>query len=108
MTIQEKTAITFFVLGLVLILVSLPLYLGKVKRNRLYGFRIPKAFESEENWYRINRYGAKVLILWTLVLMMVAVSCLYVRPEYVTTLANIGFLSIVIPIVQTIHFARKL
>ena len=59
---EFKTAITFACLnifvGLVLILVCIPLYRGTVKMNRTYGFRCRGAFESEKNWYRINRFGA--------------------------------------------------
>jgi hypothetical protein len=48
--INEKTFITLTVLGIVIILISIPLYLGRVTMNGVYGFRIRKAFESEQNW----------------------------------------------------------
>jgi len=44
---------------------AIPLLLGKIKMNRWYGFRIRKAFESEDLWQRINRYGAKQFIGWS-------------------------------------------
>jgi hypothetical protein len=50
-TVNAKTAITLICLGFILIGVSIPLLLGKIKMNYFYGFRIRKAFESEENWY---------------------------------------------------------
>jgi uncharacterized membrane protein len=56
--------------GLLFILLSMPLVLGKVKMNHLYGIRISKAFKSDENWYRINRYGGKVLIAAGFVLII--------------------------------------
>ncbi len=31
--------------------------------NEIYGVKIPKSFTSEENWYKINTYGAKVVII---------------------------------------------
>ncbi|NPU86250.1 MAG: SdpI family protein [Syntrophaceae bacterium] len=108
MTVNEKTALTLLAVGIVLILVSLPLYLGKIKRNSVYGFRISQAFESEENWYAINRYGAGVLMLWSVVLAVFGIACLYVQPQNVMTIANIGFLSIGVPIVLTFLFARTL
>lgn len=43
--------------GLLLTAASLPLALRLVPRNRLYGIRVAKAFESDENWYAINAYG---------------------------------------------------
>jgi hypothetical protein len=107
-TVNAKTAVTLICLGVILIAVSLPLYLGKIKMNRLYGFRIRKAFESEKNWYLINRYGAKALMYWSVVLMAAGIACLSIEPLYVLTVANICFISILVPIVQTVWYAKKL
>jgi hypothetical protein len=74
-TVNAKTAITLICLGFILLGVSIPLYLGKVKMNYFYGFRIRKAFESEENWYEINSYGAKALMRWSLVIMVIGILC---------------------------------
>jgi hypothetical protein len=88
--------------------VSIPLLLGKIKMNCFYGFRIRKAFESEENWYTISSYGAKALIRWALVIMAVGIACLYIEPQHVLTVAKIAFLSLLVPIVQTLWYARRL
>jgi hypothetical protein len=58
-TVNAKSPVTFACLGFILIAVSIPIYLGKINMNCAYGFRIRKAFESDENWYLINRYGAR-------------------------------------------------
>jgi hypothetical protein len=108
MTVNDKTSITFVVLGLVVLAVSLPLYLGRIRMNGLYGFKIRKAFKSEGNWYAINKYGAKVLIIWSAALMALGIICLYIQPEHVLTVAKVGFISIIVPIVQAMWFARKL
>ena len=108
MTINEKTSITFAVLCLVVFAVSLPLYLGKIRMNGVYGFRIRKAFKSEENWYAINKYGAKVLMIWSVALMALGIGCLYIEPQDVLTVAKVGFISIIVPIVQAMWFAMKL
>ena len=50
--------------GIVVALVSVPLILRMVPKNRLYGIRTPKAFASERNWYEINAFGGKVLFLF--------------------------------------------
>jgi len=107
-TINEKTAITLVCLGLVLIAVSIPLYLRKVGMNCVYGFRIRKAFENDENWYRINRYGAAALMCWAVVIMAVGIGCLYIEPEYVLMVVKVGFLSVLLPIALTVYFARRL
>jgi uncharacterized membrane protein len=55
--------VTHLVTGLVIIALAVPLILRRIKMNALYGVRIPKAFESESNWYAINEFGGKVLVL---------------------------------------------
>jgi uncharacterized membrane protein len=107
-SVNVKTAITLVCLGIIVILVSVPLYLGKIKMNRAYGFRIRKAFESEENWYGINRYGAKVLMWWSVVIMAIGIACLYIEPQSVLTVAKVSFISVAVPIVQTLYYAKRL
>jgi hypothetical protein len=103
-----KTAITLVCLGFILIAVCIPVYLGKIKMNCYYGFRIRKAFESEENWYTINRYGAKALMCWSVIIMAIGIVCLYIEPQPVATVAKLTFLSVIVPIIQTFRYARRL
>jgi len=46
---------------LLIIVVSVPLILGKVPRNHWYGFRTPKTLASDAVWYPANRLGGKYL-----------------------------------------------
>ncbi|HMK34206.1 MAG TPA: SdpI family protein [Desulfomonilaceae bacterium] len=107
-SVNVKTAVTLVGLGIVVILVSIPLLLGKIKMNCAYGFRIRKAFESEENWYTINRYGSKALMCWGVCVMILGISCLFVAPQSVLTVAKLTFLSVIVPIIQTLRYARRL
>jgi len=50
-------------LGLPLAAVSVPLILRRVPLNRWYGVRTRKAFTSEANWYELNEYGGKLLLV---------------------------------------------
>jgi hypothetical protein len=106
-SINVKTAITLGLLGMILILISIPLYLEKIGMNRFYGFRVRKAFESEENWYRINKYGAKALMCWSVAVMTIGIVCLFIEPQHVLTVAKAGFLTVLIPIVQTLYYAQR-
>jgi hypothetical protein len=54
--------------GAIMALVSLPLILRLVPMNHFYGIRIPKAFESDRNWYDINAYGGWLLFLYGILL----------------------------------------
>ena len=52
--------LTNILVGGLLLALSIPLIKGKVKMNYLYGVRFKKSFESEENWYALNRYGGRL------------------------------------------------
>ncbi len=60
---MDPTSITLGIsnisIAVLIILLSIPLVRRKVGMNKLYGIKIKKAFESEENWYKINAYGGK-------------------------------------------------
>jgi len=107
-SVNVKTAITFVCLGSILIAVCLPLYLGKIKMNPVYGFRIRKAFESSENWYKINRYGAKAVMCWSVVIMAIGIMCLFIQPPAVLPAAKIAFVSVLVPVVVTLYYAKRL
>ena len=52
-----------FLAGSVLLCcVSLPLILGRVPRNGLYGFRTPKTLSSDSVWYPANRHAGRELL----------------------------------------------
>jgi uncharacterized membrane protein len=94
--------------GILFIVVSLPLLRGSIPMNRFYGFRIPKAFTSDANWYAINKYGAKALIFWSMV--MILSGALFLLIGISSPLA--GLIPLVIcsaaAIGQTLRFARQL
>lgn len=68
-------------IGLVYIAISIPLVLRRIGMNGAYGVRIPKAFESEANWYAINHYGGWWLIAAGAALCVVGVVALRVPPR---------------------------
>jgi hypothetical protein len=105
--VNIKTAITLTIVGIIVIAVCIPLYLGKIKMNRAYGFRIAKAFESEENWLKINKYGAALLMCWGVFVIIAGAVCLFIEPQSVLTAAKITFLSIIIPLVLTFRYGNR-
>ncbi len=42
---------------------SIPMILRRVPRNRIYGVRFKASLKSDKNWYEINEYGGKALLL---------------------------------------------
>jgi uncharacterized membrane protein len=55
---------------LLILLLSIPMILGKVPPNGLYGFRTPKTFSSPEIWYPANRASG-----WFMLAAMAAAIC---------------------------------
>lgn len=52
-----------YVVPVVLILLSIPMVLGKVPPNKLYGFRTPKTLSSPDVWYPANKVSGVLMIL---------------------------------------------
>lgn len=67
--------------GILFILISIPLVMKKISMNPIYGFRIKKAFSSEENWFKINQYGGRQLILWSIALVGIGLSYFFYPPR---------------------------
>lgn len=65
--------------GLFLVGISIPLWMEKVPRNGWYGVRLEKSLESDENWYRINRFGGLTGVLLGGLIALVGVLG-FVRP----------------------------
>jgi len=77
------TSITFLLVGLVFIGLSIPLLYKKIKPNYWYGFRTQKTLSSEEIWYKANKYMAKdciilgsLMVLYNLILLVLPINTL--------------------------------
>ena len=107
--------IVYILCGLAFIFVSIPLVQRKIPMNRRYGFRFTKSFASDDNWYRINAYGGRQLIRWSVVLIITGVATLLIRvpgisdgaPRLLLTLLPI-LLCTAIPIALTLRYASRL
>ena len=71
--------IVYISAGTLLILLSIPLYVGKIPPNPIYGFRVPQTLDNPELWYKVNRYSARFLMLTGLLTILAAV-LLYLIP----------------------------
>ena len=68
----------FVASGVVLGLVSIPLILGRIPPNGLYGFRVRKTIENPEIWYPVNRYAGQRLLVASLVFVLSSIGLRYV------------------------------
>ncbi len=93
--------------GILFIGISIPLLRGKIPMNQAYGFRIQKAFASNDNWYAINKYGAKQLLIWSSIVVAAGIILLFVPiPPILRVIPLI--LGTTIAIARTLLFAKTL
>jgi uncharacterized membrane protein len=97
--------------GILIYALCVPLAKGKVKRNNWYGIRIPKSMESDENWYRINKYAAYAMYPWAVATILVGLVTLFLdidanRP--VAIIVSVFPVSVVIPVIRTYLWSRDL
>ena len=97
--------------GMLCLGLAIPLILGKVRRNALYGVRFPQSLQSDEAWFAINRFGGKRLALWSLPLIAIGIVSLFLPLQSHTVLTvSIGFaplIFILIPAFESWRFARQ-
>jgi hypothetical protein len=69
------TILLLFSLGasLLLIALSIPMIMGRVKPNGWYGFRTPLTLDHPEIWYPVNRYAGKWLLGLGIVIFLAAI-----------------------------------
>ena len=78
-------------LGPVLILMAIPLLLGWIPRNRLYGFRVPATLRDAAVWYDVNTRSARHLLLLGAVMVVLELALPNPpRTEVLTTVAIVG------------------
>lgn len=99
--------------SVILILVNIPLYQGKIKRNNWYGFRTPRTLSSDEIWYPVNKEAALNFIIasvFTLITTIVLFLLRAIIPEIVLVviLVAVTMFSIIGAVVKSFIFLRKL
>ncbi len=62
----------FFIPSVIFIVISVPIVLGMVPRNRIYGVRTRRTISSDEIWYPANRHGGIAIALASAVYLLVA------------------------------------
>jgi hypothetical protein len=99
-------------IGLIATVLSIPLILRKVPMNHVYGFRVSKAFISNNNWYAVNAYGGKLLLAFGLFLLIFGSLSRDLAPQPTSLWAPvflvIPFLAIVPVIILVTVYARHL
>ena len=111
-TINIVIATAWIVCGLVCLGLSFPLIARRIGRNPLYGVRFREAFQSDEAWFAINRFGGQRLALWSLAQIACGIGACFAPlqgNDGLTLLVGIApLMFIFIPMLETWRFAKRL
>ena len=93
------------------ICMSIPLVKGQITMNKIYGIRFKKSYESDDNWYKINKYGGRQLIIWSIPLGLFGIISFFLPITESPLLYLISMLApliVFIPFINSYLYARKL
>lgn len=105
-------AISHIFVGVLIIAISVPLVQKRIAMNDWYGIRFKKSFASDDNWYKINAYGGKQLIVWSVLLIAFGVATFFMplHGKKVLTIVNscapVFFL--IPPVLKSYRYANDL
>lgn len=104
-------SILVLVSGLAFIAVGLPLVHRKVPMNPYYGFRVEASFASEDQWYAINEYSARLLMKWSVVPILAGLVGLFLPEEafliYSSVATGLLLVAVLIPLWLTLRWIRR-
>jgi SdpI/YfhL protein family len=106
---NASSAVLLLGFAVLIAFLSLPLFYEKIPPNWFYGFRIPRAFEYEDNWYRINKYIARRMLQVSIILCVSGGACLFVA-QPLNRLVAVGLLMICacLAIIDSLRYASYL
>jgi uncharacterized membrane protein len=100
-------------IGLLIIVISIPLLFDKIRPNPWYGFRTPKTMSKPEIWYKANKYMAKNMLVAGIIIMAAFIILPVLRPDFdpdidVSIILFIFITPILIVIIRSLLYLRKL
>lgn len=103
----------FLIPSLLILTASIPLVLGVVPRNRVYGIRTCKTLSDDSIWYPANRFGGWALIVSCLIYLLISVLIPYAKTTQtnfsIWSIHLIGFLlPLTAGIILTLLYCRRL
>jgi hypothetical protein len=105
-------AVMYIVLGLLVMAISIPLKNGKVAMNHVIGVRLKKSFTSEKNWYLMNSYGGRQLLIWSAVLVLLGFVVLFFpfngSELFITLFAFMPVIVLIVPTLLIVRYSKTL
>ena len=104
-------ALSILMSGVIILAVSVPLMRRRVPMNRLWGVRIPASFRSDEDWYDINAYAGRLLVLGSIPIIAAGMVGVFL-PErmlvpYAWSAVAITLLSVGLPCVWLLIWVQR-
>jgi uncharacterized membrane protein len=102
-----------YLLPVVMVAVALPMVLGKVPPNRIYGFRTPKTLSSPNIWYSANRMAGWLMIAAGGLALCHNFALLSMHPDWLrqrllTFLAVADLIALIVASFASLLYLRKL
>jgi len=101
----------YVIAGLLLTGLSIPLILGIVKPNPLYGFRVQQTLDNPQVWYAVNKYSGKRLLAAGIITIVAAVGFYFIPgislDAYALACLGVTGTALAIGIVQSFLYLKK-
>jgi len=92
-----------YVVPAIIVLLAIPMALGKVPPNGLYGFRTPKTMSSSDIWYPANRVAGVFMIAAAILSIVVNSVLLAMSPDWPdSTLSGWMSVSLIAPLLLSL------
>jgi len=103
----------FLIPAVLILIASIPLIIGIVPRNRVYGIRTCKTLSDDSIWYPANRFGGWALIISCLLYLLLSAVVPYSKNQQdnfsIWTIHLVGFLlPMASGVIITLLYVRKL
>jgi len=90
----------FAIPALILFIVGVPLAIGVIPRNRLYGFRTKRTLADDAVWFRVNRVAGIAIMIASAIYGLVAMARPYDDRDFSVWLLHLA--AFAIPLVLAI------
>ena len=92
------SAISLLVPCVIIAVASIPLILGVVPPNSVYGFRTRQTLANRELWFRANRFAGIALFIGA----VTSAAIFLVHPEYASARSLTGLVVLLVPLITAV------
>lgn len=97
--------------GMLLFVLSVPLWLRLVPMNSYYGVRLPSTFASEARWYDVNARCGRHLFGWSVAIIIAGIAGMYQLPRhqeaYAWAAMMLSLVAVAASVVATLWWMRQ-